>query len=402
MKTRYKIIIMATISFITIGFFSFFGCKKQENQNFYVQTLPTLSHQMSATFDDSIEFLGSNYSRTSLRRGEKIEAALYFRALKNIERDYMLFVHHTQIGSRANVFGADHWPVSKDYKTSEWKIKEVLKDNYSILIPEDYSDNEIEIYIGFYEGQSRLKLNSKQHNSKDQRLHIATIKIENPRFPIPKAFAVYTSEPMTLDGKMFENVWKKSRPVTLTDSKDNSQYHSLTQVRFAWNDSGLFLGWEVHDNDIRAKYMKQDDPLYEEEAIEFFINSDGDTNDYTEFQCAPNEIRFDASFTSQRRGMNVSHDSKFVCKTSAQGSVNDENDTDTLWSSEWFIPYQGIKDFSQLPKNQTQWNINLFRIDGFMKDNTLKKKYMAWSLPLIGDFHNLRRFGILEFQKEWL
>ena len=66
--------------------------------------------------------------------------------------------------------------------------------------------------------------------------------------------------------------------------------------------------------------------------------------------------------------------------------------------SEWRIPIGELKDIPAPPAPGATWKINLFRLDRIRRgDKVIKNEASAWSTPLSGDFHNLDRFGTLQF-----
>jgi hypothetical protein len=174
-----------------------------------------------------------------------------------------------------------------------------------------------------------------------------------------------------------------------------------------WDDAALYVAFTTKDPDVRAGMTAHDDPIYREEAIEMFVSAD-DPRNYVELQSSPRGITFDASFTGgPRRNMRVAYDADFEAACTVRGTINDPNDVDQGWSCEWRVGLASIPGV-RLPIDPlaTRWRVNFFRVakdaarlaGGGSADDRLVPDESAWSPPLMGDFHNLERFGTLVFR----
>jgi hypothetical protein len=82
--------------------------------------------------------------------------------------------------------------------------------------------------------------------------------------------------PITVDGKLDEPAWTNaSARLTLQFLWENQTgSKQKTYARVVWNAQALYLGYEVEDTDINARYLQHDDPTYQDDAVEFFVNPD--------------------------------------------------------------------------------------------------------------------------------
>jgi hypothetical protein len=167
-----------------------------------------------------------------------------------------------------------------------------------------------------------------------------------------------------------------------------------------WSEGALHVAFLAEDPDVFTPYTKHDDPLYESEAVEIFIDADGDRDVYVELQSAPNDVTFDAAFAGGRRkNMETSWDAGHEVKTVVDGTFGNGADEDRGFVSEWRVPVEKLRDVPPgEPKAGAQWRINLFRLERIRKGEKItKSEASAWSSPLSGDFHNLDRFGLIRF-----
>lgn len=84
-----------------------------------------------------------------LRHGATIRLTLYWQALKEMEKDYTVFVH--VVDEEGTVWGQwDSQPVSGERPTSGWKRGEVIEDAYKISIDVEGPRERYEIKVGMY------------------------------------------------------------------------------------------------------------------------------------------------------------------------------------------------------------------------------------------------------------
>ena len=84
------------------------------------------------------------------------------------------------------------------------------------------------------------------------------------------------------------------------------------------------------------------------------------------------------------------------------GTINKRDDQDKGWSVEIALPLADANGMDKPgvkvpPAVGDMWKINMFRLDA-PKDKG--QAAVAWSAPLVGDFHKLDRFGELVFGDE--
>lgn len=212
------------------------------------------------------------------------------------------------------------------------------------------------------------------------------------------------STPPAIDGKLDDPAWANV-PWT-TDFWHSMGFTSpkhRTRAKLAWDDQNLYVAFDVEDDDILSAdrygtpYTHDDDPLYESEAAEIFLDADNDGRTYDEIEISPLDSIFDSSFTGRRKGMNVGWSSGVRHAVQVHGTVNDSSDTDQGWTAELAIPFDHLTAVPHLPPVAGErWTFNLFRLDhgrGVGEDG------QAFSPVMIGDFHNLPKYGTLVFGK---
>ena len=87
-----------------------------------------------------------------------------------------------------------------------------------------------------------------------------------------------------------------------------------------------------------------------------------------------------------------------VSAVKVEGTLNDQSDIDKGWVAEAKIPLKSFAAVPNMPpKIGDKWRINLYRLE--QNRNAHIAEGSAFSPLYQGDFHNLPRFGWLEFGK---
>lgn len=197
-----------------------------------------------------------------------------------------------------------------------------------------------------------------------------------PRYEIKRAAA-----PFVIDGKLDEAAWTNaSPPATLQFLWDNQTgAKQKTAARVLWDAQALYLGYEADDADINARFLNRDDPTYQDDAVEFFVNPDpkqevvyygfemnvrGVLYDYLNYNSRTLFKRWDAT------GMKIA--------TTLRGTMNERTDVDSGWTLEAAIPWANFEELSRRPPVAgAVWKANFNRWDGVQPD----RRMSIWSDP---------------------
>jgi hypothetical protein len=132
-------------------------------------------HRYPVDFADQIQLLGYDLDPFQAESGQTLHLALYWEALGEMDRDYLVFTHlisedeHTY-GQHDKIVGSDAYP------TSRWKKGTIIRDKYEILVSSDTPPGSYTIEVGLYttyHGIERLPLKSG-----GDRVLLAQIEVE--------------------------------------------------------------------------------------------------------------------------------------------------------------------------------------------------------------------------------
>lgn len=224
----------------------------------------------------------------------------------------------------------------------------------------------------------------------------ASVHSALPRVVVPKL-----GGPVKLDGELDEAVWGRAallQPFVRNDGRGPAR--EATQLRLWYDDQALYLGWTCQDTNIQATFTRRDSPLFEEDAVEFFVATNELTR-YFEFEWNPLGTIFDAVIQNRLRSDRTS---RFFTGNSAytatnlqaavkvKGQLNHTASADEGWQMEIRLPFSDLGVPPPRPKDT--WRINAFRVN---HTRGLKTELLSWSPTLTRSFHEPGRFGVLEF-----
>src|SRR5215204_6170110 len=100
---------------------------------------------------------------------------------------------------------------------------------------------------------------------------------EEWKFPCPESeIATYTAyhiaDPIKIDGKVDEPVWRKA-PRSPRFKDIISGQHTLydTHAMVLWDEANLYIGYQVEEPLVRASFTTNNAPIWQENDVEFFI-----------------------------------------------------------------------------------------------------------------------------------
>lgn len=184
-----------------------------------------------------------------------------------------------------------------------------------------------------------------------------------------------------------DQIWESLHPEPLVDVVDGGKVEEPTQVRTCWDMQALYVQFECRDDYMVADYTKRDDPLYNQDVVELFIDEEGMGRRYLELELSPLNVVFDAYIENNANQIRVNTD------WDAEGletSVSTDGDR-RIYTIK--LPFT---NFEQKPDQGTKWRINFYRIDD---DRSGKRHFQAWSPTGAVDYHIASRFGSILFTK---
>jgi hypothetical protein len=179
--------------------------------------------------------------------------------------------------------------------------------------------------------------------------------------------------------------WENVPFTPLLDSVSGSEPVQATRFRVVHDERELRVLFAADDVHPWANYTQRDDPLYEEEVVEVFLDPVGDLEGYFEFEVNPKNARLD--LVLRRVPSGYRKDFRWRC----EGFVSEVRISNGIWTTEMAIPFASLGN--AVPAGE--WRANFYRID---RPPGQPWELSAWSPTRVAAFHVAQRFGILAFQ----
>ncbi|MCW5517885.1 carbohydrate-binding family 9-like protein [Muriicola sp. Z0-33] len=229
-----------------------------------------------------------------------------------------------------------------------------------------------------------------------------------------------TSEPIAIDGNDNENSWKNaSWSEQFIDIEGKIQPKYPTRMKMLWDADYLYFFAQMTEPHVWASLKQRDTVIFYNNDFEIFIDPDGDTHNYYEFEMNAFNTVWDLFLTKPYRNQGKVIDSWDIqglkSAVSVAGTINDSSDKDTGWNVEIAIPWAVITEAgsSKLPPVNQFWRINFSRVnwdfdlvDGrYMRKKGADGKFLreynwVWSPQWVINMHEPEHWGYVFFSDD--
>lgn len=203
----------------------------------------------------------------------------------------------------------------------------------------------------------------------------------------------HLGENFDLDADYDGNIWGDIEEYSLEDNNPENACPLDTSFKIGYTDTHLRVIFKCRYDEILATYTNHDDPLYEEDVVEIFLNPGNDDSRYFEFEASPNGVTFDAQIHNQAssfedgRNPNMEGDASWDLPGYTAFSRID----DGVFYVEMAIPFEGFEK----PNKGDRWKGNVFRINYRGPEKHMELK--AFSKTGKADFHITPAFAEIIF-----
>src|SRR5262249_49633066 len=130
------------------------------------------------------------------------------------------------------------------------------------------------VVLGCWNDSGRLPVDPLSPTFGENRMVGPSLEIAGEK--LPEYHLHKTAKPPVIDGLLNDKVWAQAEPVELRGSFDGRPTTVKTVARLLYDDAYLYVSFDCEDPDVWGTMMKRDDPIYNEEVVEIFIDADGD------------------------------------------------------------------------------------------------------------------------------
>lgn len=241
----------------------------------------------------------------------------------------------------------------------------------------------------------------------------------------PKTYVIYrTDDPITVDGIIDEEIWNSSEWTDdfidlAGDLNINPEYR--TRVKLLYDDNYIYVAGEMEESDIYGTMTERNSSLYLDNALEVFIDPDGDTHNYAEFQINALGTIWDLLLTKPYRdgGRGISQWNLLDYQSAVylDGDINNPESEDRKWTTEIALPLDAISEINsgdRTIESGVQWKVNFSRAqrrldvaDGRYTlrinpdtDRPYGPDFYVWSPQGVDNIHIPEMWGIMQFSEK--
>ncbi|NND07914.1 MAG: carbohydrate-binding family 9-like protein [Saprospiraceae bacterium] len=223
----------------------------------------------------------------------------------------------------------------------------------------------------------------------------------------PLFTALRTNQPITIDGKISEAVWRKTESRTLDYfyRVDEPTDQQVTTFRMLWDEQNLYVSFDCSDQFITARELERDAQPYFDDCAEIFLIPAPDSLpmhygfELNLYKASNDFVHLNEIYQGQS-GSVRGFDPNFEVEVTVHGTLNDNSDRDEGWTMEMAIPlkvFHGMHKFSPVQEGN-RWAFLAVRQD--RNDATGNRRSTSTIFPIYDinkNVHQRNRFGLLEF-----
>jgi len=227
----------------------------------------------------------------------------------------------------------------------------------------------------------------------------------------------YITDDLPVDGSLTHSAWSKAE---WTDDFEDIEGSSKpipsfkTRAKLLWSDKYLYIGAFLEEPHVWATITKKNSVIFHDNDFEVFIDPDGDSMNYHEFEMNALNTIWELTLVKPYRdgGPVIDPDNIEGLKTAVRvsGTINDSSDTDEGWSLEIAIPWAGLVKYAGTmkcpPSPGDTWRMNFSRVEwkieivnGEYVKKPGKEDNWVWSPQGMIDMHQPEHWGYVRFDR---
>lgn len=191
---------------------------------------------------------------------------------------------------------------------------------------------------------------------------------------VPKNYICFqTEDDIIIDGKLDETSWDKAQWTTdfvdiEGDKKPKPRFR--TRAKMLWDEKNFYVAAKMEEPDIWGTLKNRDDIIFYDNDFEVFIDPDGNTRGYAEFEMNALNTIWDLLLVMPYRDIDQAAVHGWDIKdiksgVHIQGTLNKPGDQDEFWTVEIAFPFEAFKEIARVnipPKDGDQWRVNFSRV----------------------------------------
>lgn len=227
----------------------------------------------------------------------------------------------------------------------------------------------------------------------------------------------HSTGPIQIDGKLEESEWSAvqwTKDFVDIEGAAKPKPALRTRVKMLWDQENLYIAAEMEEPQIWATLLKHDSVIFNDPDFEVFLDPDGDTHEYGEFEMNALNTTWDLFLPKPYKDGGKPDDAWEMAGLKSavrlDGTLNNPSDQDRGWCVEIAMPWSSLSRLTHRmtpPSEGEQWRINLSRVEwqiDVVDGKVIKKPKTpefnwVWSPQGVIDMHRPEMWGRLQFAK---
>ena len=236
---------------------------------------------------------------------------------------------------------------------------------------------------------------------------------------VPRHYVAYRSAgEMTIDGKLDEPSWQRAEwtsPFVDIEGDHKPSPWLLTRAKMLWDDTYFYVAADLEEPHVWASLGDRDAAVYHDNDFEVYIDPDGDTHEYYEFEVNAGGAVGDLFVLRPDRDGGLYLGGWDIAGLEAAvrvwGSLNEPRDADEGWSVEVAFPWEALEECARRPtppRDGDHWRVNLARVEWetevdqgvYAKVEGQSASHWTWSAQGLVNMHCPEMWGFVQFARE--
>ncbi len=235
-------------------------------------------------------------------------------------------------------------------------------------------------------------------------------QIQPRNYICPRAAA-----PIRIDGQLNDAGWATAewtKPFADIEGPAKPQPRFRTRAKMLWDDAYFYVGAELEEPHVWGTLTNRDSVIFRDNDFEVFIDPDGDTHEYYEFEMNALNTVWDLFLRKPYKdgGPAINEWNIAGLKTAVHvsGTLNSSADRDAGWSIEIAFPWAALAEYAHRPAPPhpgDQWRVNFSRVEWdinivngqYQKVPNRPEHNWVWSPQGIVDMHRPEKWGYVQF-----
>jgi Carbohydrate family 9 binding domain-like len=227
-----------------------------------------------------------------------------------------------------------------------------------------------------------------------------------------------TLKPVQIDGKLDDEAWASAawtEEFVDIEGPAKPKPRFRTRAKMLWDAEFFYVAADLEEPHVWGTLTQHDAVIFADPDFEVFIDPDGDTHAYYEFELNALNTGWDLFLPKPYKDGGSARNEWEIpgLKTAVhvRGTLNNPNDRDDGWSVELAFPWKVLAEHAHRPApphEGDQWRIGFSRVewqieirDGkYSKVPKTPENNWIWSPQGVIDMHRPEKWGYVQFTKK--